>query len=118
MTSVSRRSRDTITRIKNLNKNEIDSYRQLKRREFIYKAWQKIWILFDKITPDRCSKAKVNQLTTAIGTLYDKAVLVERVADSVKIDDKDDFDFSKLELDEVSTLVRLLEKAQKDENQT
>jgi hypothetical protein len=69
------RSWDTIDRIGKLNEEEIEKYRDIKRKEFVCKAWEKINLLLDKVTDSKCIFATVSQITTAMGTIYDKAAL-------------------------------------------
>lgn len=69
------RSADTIRRIRDLKEEDIEYYRSLKRKEFVLKAWEKIDMLTDEITRGKCFMASVNQITTALGTMYDKAAL-------------------------------------------
>lgn len=70
-----KRSWATIDKISKLKEEEIEIYRAIKRKGFIKKAWEKIDMLMDKITDGKCAFATVNQITTAMGTVYDKAAL-------------------------------------------
>jgi len=94
------RSRDTIRRIRDFNQDEIHGYRQLKRREFVKKAWEKIELLIKAINDGKCAFASVNQLTTAIGTLYDKAALASGDVTNRTEHKISDIDLSKLSLEE------------------
>ena len=72
---ITNRSADTITRISKLNEEEIEQYRSIKRKAFINKAWEKIEMLLKQVTEGKCAFATINQITTAMGTIYDKAAL-------------------------------------------
>lgn len=65
----------TIDKISKLNDEEIEGFRDIKRKEFIKKAWEKIEMLLRQVTERKCAFATVNQVTTAMGTIYDKAAL-------------------------------------------
>lgn len=60
--------------------NEVTSENSLhKKRDLATEFRKKAWTLFDAIDSDRINQANITQLTIAIGTLIDKAVLLEDV---------------------------------------
>jgi len=106
------RSRDTIRKIKKFSQDEISSYRQLKTKEFVKKAWEKIELLIKAINDGKCAFASVNQLTTAIGTLYDKAALASGDVTGRTEHKISDIDLSKLSIEEKLKLKELILKIQ------
>jgi len=94
------RNRNTILRIKRLSQDEISEYRTFKTKEFVKKAWEKIELLIKAINDGKCAFASVNQLTTAIGTLYDKAALASGDVTNRTEHKISDIDLSKLSLEE------------------
>jgi len=106
------RSRSTILKIKRFSPDEISSYRHLKTKEFVKKAWEKIELLIKAINDGKCVFASVNQLTTAIGTLYDKAALASGDVTDRTEHKISDIDLSKLSIEEKKKLREIILKAQ------
>ena len=105
------RSRSTILKIKKFSQDEISSYRHLKTKEFVKKAWEKIELLIKAINDGKCAFASVNQLTTAIGTLYDKAALASGDVTDRTEHKFADIDLSKLSIEEKLKLREFIMRA-------
>jgi hypothetical protein len=67
-----------------IDKDKFDEARQLKKQEFIARAFdlamQTLDVIVDKVktfkdSPEALQKANIRDLTTALGTLYDKQAL-------------------------------------------
>lgn len=105
------RSVGTIKRISDVNEDEIEQYRTVKKKEFIFKAWEKIFMLLDLVTQGKCYFATVSQITTAMGTIYDKAALAGGEAtDRIHVHKYDESKLSDLSIDELIILRGLLSK--------
>jgi len=103
----------TIDRISKLNDKEIEGFRDIKRKEFIKKAWQKIEMLLRQVTEGKCAFATINQVTTAMGTIYDKAALASGEATERVEVKKDESELSNLTIEELETIRKLKHKASK-----
>lgn len=110
------RSTDTVRRIKAMNEDEISQYRTQKKKEFVAKCHEKMWMLLNQVTEGKCAFATVNQITTAMGTVYDKAALASGdVTDRVEVK-KDESELSNLTIQELETLRKLKKKASRAED--
>ncbi len=110
------RSTDTVRRIKAMNEDEISQYRIQKKKEFVARCHEKMWMLLNQVTEGKCAFATVNQVTTAMGTIYDKAALASGdVTDRVEVK-KDESEMANLTIEDLETLRKLKTKASRVED--
>lgn len=108
-------ARDTIRKIRDINADELDGYRQLKTKDFIKKSWEKIDMLMEQVTRGKCAFATVNQVTTALGTIYDKAALASGgVTERIQVNNSEEERLSRLSIKELSELKAILDKTKEE----